>query len=241
MQEVKDMERYFTQSEIEEKEIAMSHSPASPNQPFLSEEPKESASNEKPKHALVFATQNLQNNFQNSTLLVTKKYSYVPAAQVFSPPGTSTNNYFYQNLPGGKVEPPEMIIECAMRELLEETNLHGLFPQIKGTLIFPNLIIYIVSTSVQSSITPRSNTKEVYSVKWTPIRDITRFNKAQTPLDLNVIIPLCLCDVGYWELKYPNPSTMLQSSVTPTLPTDFLLTVSRDQEDHKSTQRINDN
>ena len=78
------------------------------------------------------------------------------------------------NLPGGKVEENETLLEAAMRETKEETgldiyNLSFVYEEIDGN--------YNVSTFYTKDFSGKIFTKENHIIKWLPLIDLTKSKK----------------------------------------------------------------
>ena len=102
------------------------------------------------------------------------------------------------NLPGGKLEKNESVLEASVRELYEETGLTTLAcrdcqPELMGQIICHENVIYCVKipVSIRQDLKPRA--EETEKVNWYNI-DYILEHKSLMP-NLRIIIPFC--QLGY--------------------------------------------
>ena len=101
------------------------------------------------------------------------------------------------NFPGGKIDKNESALECAVRELKEETGLTALSASVAGKVISKEDLIYCVKIKVDSSQEINPDQDETEPVNWFDMKILD--DNSLIP-NLRVMIPLLRKDVSDWQL-----------------------------------------
>ncbi|MEI8127881.1 MAG: NUDIX hydrolase [Actinomycetota bacterium] len=97
--------------------------------------------------------------------------------------------------PKGKIDPGESFEECALREVLEETNLICRIVRFIGTTTYthrkgrPKIVAYYLMSAIEGEFTPN---EEVDELRWLPVelvRERLTWERDQELFDLVIALP----------------------------------------------------
>jgi 8-oxo-dGTP pyrophosphatase MutT (NUDIX family) len=103
------------------------------------------------------------------------------------------------NMPGGKIEEGEVVIEAARRELQEETGLTPRnIPVLMGRILGSKSEIHVIKIEVhEEPLRPREDETEVFS--WHNRVSVCMHPKLMP--NLRLVIPLCVSGATGWTVK----------------------------------------
>lgn len=103
------------------------------------------------------------------------------------------------NLPGGKIQENESILDCAVRELKEETGLDAVgSATLMGQIVGDGYIVYCVKVPVfQELLTDWQTEEGIFAwMDWLEVKD----SKLILP-NLRIIVPLMVMGVTDWIIQ----------------------------------------
>lgn len=114
------------------------------------------------------------------------------------------------NLPGGKVEPNEYLIETAKRELFEESGLvaesvdllgsiHGGWVWNESLGVSEQVAIHCFKAQLGPHMELAPRPEETEPVSWMPISDVLKDKRSMK--NLRIVLPLMQHDIKGWSIK----------------------------------------